>query len=130
MYLTTKISNGDLARLSIILHRYLKFNTQDNTEGLRELDSKLQQMVVANTHSHYTIDSYGCTDSEITDKRKERIIYNQFLNWYEDGNVKTNADDTYSTQDAMYRNKITGFKNLFEYFKKEFITEADSRWQN
>ena len=124
MYLTTKITNGDLARMSIIVHRYLKFNSVDNTEGLQELDSKLQQMVVASTHSDYTLDLYGCSDalkSLKEDWKDHRANYEQFIHWYDDGNVVQNDDNTYSTQDALYRNTITGFKNLFEYFKKEFI---------
>lgn len=44
--------------------------------------------------------------------------------WIEDGNVITNSDGTYSTQDAQYRNKLT-LDELKRYFVKEYLPESD-----
>jgi hypothetical protein len=41
--------------------------------------------------------------------------------WMEDGNVIKNADGTYSTQDAMYRNRLENMDALKQYFYNEFI---------
>ena len=45
----------------------------------------------------------------------------QFQEWIADGNVVENADGTYSTQDAQYRNKLKNLNELRKYFKKEFL---------
>jgi len=45
----------------------------------------------------------------------------QFQEWMEDGNVTKNADGTYSTQDAQYRNRLKNMSELKRYFYNEFI---------
>jgi len=45
----------------------------------------------------------------------------QFQDWFKDGNVIEVKTDIYSTQDAQWRNRIVGIKNLYRYFIKEFI---------
>lgn len=44
-----------------------------------------------------------------------------FIYWITDGNVITNLDGTYSTQDAVYCNRIKSFYQLKKYFLKEFF---------
>jgi len=44
--------------------------------------------------------------------------------WIEDGNARKNADGTYSTQDAQYRNKLT-LDELKRYFVKEYLPDSD-----
>lgn len=45
-----------------------------------------------------------------------------FKEWMEDGNVNQNHDGTYSTQDALWSNKIADLNALKKYFKKEFLS--------
>lgn len=59
----SKLTNSDLARLSIVLHRFINSEPQNSSEGLEELDIKLKEVVKSNTHSHYSISLNGCIDS-------------------------------------------------------------------
>lgn len=56
----------------------------------------------------------------MTDNEKEWWD-DSFNDWLEDGNVTTNQDGTYSTQDAQYTNKLKNLEELKEYFYNEFI---------
>ncbi|MFT6841813.1 MAG: hypothetical protein ACI8Q1_000227 [Parvicella sp.] len=44
-----------------------------------------------------------------------------FLKWKSDGNVSLNKDGTYSTQDAMWKNKLNGIDALKDYYIREFL---------
>jgi hypothetical protein len=46
-----------------------------------------------------------------------------FNAWIEDGNVIQNQDNSYSTQDAQYRNRLKDMDALKEYFYKEFLMD-------
>jgi hypothetical protein len=59
----SKLKNSDLARLSIVLHRFIKSEPQNSSEGLEELDIKLKEVVKSNTHTDYSISLNGCIDS-------------------------------------------------------------------
>jgi len=48
----------------------------------------------------------------------------EFQKWKKDGNVSKNADGTYSTQDAQFRNSLKNLTELKEYFKKEFFSDS------
>jgi hypothetical protein len=43
-----------------------------------------------------------------------------FIDWFNDGNV-IEGPDGYSTQDALYKNKLKNIKELYKYFLKEFV---------
>lgn len=45
----------------------------------------------------------------------------QFQQWIDDGNVIEISKGIFATQDALYRNRLLGKKELYEYYKKEFI---------
>jgi hypothetical protein len=40
----------------------------------------------------------------------------RFMDWFNDGNVIQRPDGTYSTQDALWMNRIRGMKALKKYF--------------
>jgi|TARA_S200002703_G_scaffold154527_1_gene157480 hypothetical protein len=44
-----------------------------------------------------------------------------FQKWIDDGNVIEISKGVFATQDALYRNRLLGKKELFNYYKKEFI---------
>lgn len=44
----------------------------------------------------------------------------EFFEWIEDGNV-VKIDGKYSTQDSLYKNRISTLRELYKYFLKEFI---------
>jgi antirestriction protein len=48
----------------------------------------------------------------------------EFIKWKEDGNVSKNADGSYSTQDAQFRNSLKNLRELKKYFKKEFFSDT------
>ena len=51
-----------------------------------------------------------------------KAYYQQFREWYADGNVIREVTTPlpvkiyYRTQDAQYRNKLDGIKNIYDYF--------------
>ena len=51
------------------------------------------------------------------DECKNRNV--DFDNWFKDGNV-FKFKDGYGTQDALYKNRLKDFKELYKYFIKEF----------
>ena len=46
---------------------------------------------------------------------------NGFNEWKKDGNVCKNADGTYSTQDAQWRNRIKNSNELKRYYKNQIL---------
>jgi len=140
--LMTKITNGDMARLSIILHRHIVVNNpQDSTEGLEELNSKLKQMVESNTHSHYSLDIQGCSDAHKLHEgqtislglgvNRLEELEKEFEEWMNE-NVYQNVDGSFSTQDAQWRNRIQTKNELKKYFLREFreLEEISDREKN
>tara|TARA_R110002073_G_scaffold209579_2_gene370106 strand:+ start:23 stop:217 length:195 start_codon:yes stop_codon:yes gene_type:complete len=59
----SKFSNSDLARLSIVLNRFIKSEPQNSSDGLEELDIKLKEIVKSNSHADYSININGIMDS-------------------------------------------------------------------
>ena len=60
------------------------------------------------------------TGGTILDEYEEE----EFEKWKEDGNVSKNADGSYSTQDAGFRNRLKNLTELKKYFKKEFFSDS------
>jgi uncharacterized small protein (DUF1192 family) len=60
------------------------------------------------------------TGGTILDEYEEE----EFEKWKEDGNVSKNADGSYSTQDAGFRNRLKSLTELKKYFKKEFFSDS------
>jgi hypothetical protein len=52
---------------------------------------------------------------------KDEYWQEQFNAWKEDGNVSKNADGSYSTQDAQYRNRLKNMYALKKYAYNEFV---------
>jgi hypothetical protein len=52
---------------------------------------------------------------------KDEYWQEQFNAWKEDGNVSKNADGSYSTQDAQYRNRLKNMYALKKYAYNEFF---------
>lgn len=57
-------------------------------------------------------------------KKWTKELQKDFDKWKKDGNVEKNADGTYSTQDAQWKNKLKDLDALKTYFLKEFVTES------
>lgn len=66
-------------------------------------------------------DNYADGGVTYSEWSKCNIWQGQFNDWMEDGNVSKNADGTYSTQDAQYKNSLRGIVGLKKYFYNEFI---------
>jgi len=59
----SKFTNSDLARLSIVLSKFIQNEPQNSSEGLEELEIKLKEVVKSNTHTHYSLNIAGCIDA-------------------------------------------------------------------
>ena len=53
----------------------------------------------------------------------------QFQQWIDDGNVIEISKGIFATQDALYRNRLVGKKELYRYYKKEFINSKKKRME-
>jgi len=54
-----------------------------------------------------------------------QVRYQQFLDWMLSDNVikiKTDETSYWSSQDALYRNKMHTMLDAWKYYQKEFIT--------
>lgn len=52
---------------------------------------------------------------------KDNLKRYHFHQWYCSGNVFYDTNTrTYKTQDAQWKNRIVGVKNLYRYFLREF----------
>jgi len=74
----SKFTNSDLARLSIVLSKFIQNEPQNSSEGLEELEIKLKEVVKSNTHTHYSINIAGCIDS-LKPTNYEGSIYAKYL---------------------------------------------------
>ena len=52
---------------------------------------------------------------------QQELINELFQDWINDGNVIEISKGIFATQDALYRNRLSGRKELFNYYKKEFF---------
>lgn len=91
----------------------------------RELKIRVILRYVENTHNEQDkSDLLTFSDEEIDEIFNDvcedfSSLQTDFINWIEDGNVVL-IDESYATQDAQYRNRITSVPRLYKYFIKEF----------
>ena len=86
------------------------FNLLNKEHGLIPTESEMDEIIRVSILLVYKY------NSDMADS-----IEKEFIEWYTNGNVICLTDNTYTTHDAQWKNRIPNFIELKKYFIKEIL---------